>query len=82
MKLARIPRRFFDDHRERDLPTPEVVKSTSMHYWIDLEDPAVPELLSDAEFYRDEMVSGHAEINVFGLRRSADATYNAIKAAQ
>ena len=80
MKLVKIPKRFYQDHIERDLPAPKVVKSTSLHYWINIEDPALSEFLSDAEFYRDEMVSGHADRTVFGLQRSADATYKAIKA--
>ena len=51
MKTVRIPRHFFDDHRWRDLPTPAVRRETRRHYWIDPEDPAVPELVNDAEFY-------------------------------
>ena len=79
MKLTRIPKRFFDDHFERGLPTPPVVKSTSMHYWIDVTDPSVPDLLDDADFYRTEMTNGYAYGTGLGLQRSADATYNAIQ---
>jgi len=79
MKLTRIPKRFFDDHFERGLPTPRVVKSTSMHYWIDVTDPSVPDLLDDADFYRTEMTNGYAFGTGLGLQRSAEATYQAIQ---
>jgi hypothetical protein len=81
MKLVKIPKRFYQDHIERDLPAPQVVKSTSLHYWINIEDPALSEFLSDAEFYKDEMTSGYADRTTFGLQRSAQATYDAIKEA-
>lgn len=51
MRMIRIPQRFLIDHEERDLPTPEVYKVTKRHFWIDLDDPAVAELLDDARFY-------------------------------
>jgi hypothetical protein len=52
--LIRIPRRFYDDHRDRELDTPVAVKATKRHVWIDLNDGHVPELISDAAYYADE----------------------------
>ena len=79
-KLVRIPQRFYIDHSERDLPTPPVVKSTSLHYWIDLNHPATADLLDDAEFYSNEMDQGYYNYMV-GIIRSAEATHKAIKSA-
>ncbi len=78
--LIRVPRHFFDDHWGRELPTPVIQKHTQTHYWIDSEDPALPELLNDAEFYAhphgpDAIGDGGA------LKRSAKATVSAIKKA-
>lgn len=49
----RVPRRFFDDHEARSLPTPEVVHYNKTHYWIKRDDPAIEELRSDAAYYAD-----------------------------
>jgi hypothetical protein len=49
--VVRIPTRFFDDHAERELPTPVVVRETKTHYYIAKDDPAVGELLDDARHY-------------------------------
>ena len=74
----RIPKRFYDDHVERDLPAPIVIKSTTKHYWIDSVGKAVVELLDDAEFYAD---ADGPDVDT-GLRSSARATARAIRAAQ
>lgn len=75
--LIRIPHRFFNDHRDRDLPTPEVVRWTNRHLYIRLDDPATPELLNDAEYYADPWGPDGG----IGLRSSAKATAKAIRAA-
>lgn len=54
MAIVRIPRKFYDDHRCRVLPTPPAVRETKRHVWIDTDDPAVPELLNDAEYHASE----------------------------
>jgi hypothetical protein len=51
--VIRIPRRFFDDHADRALPTPTVHRATRAHVWIDRTDPALAELVNDAAFYAD-----------------------------
>lgn len=62
----RYPRTFYDDHRDRDLPTPAVLRETTRHVWLDTEHPDMPELLSDARFYANPYGP-----DTPGLRRSA-----------
>lgn len=71
-ELIRLPLAFYDDHEARDLDTPAAVKRTKSHVWIDADDPAVPELLNDAEFYAEEYK--YMEPHMFGIGRSAAAT--------
>tara|TARA_B100000282_G_C31631933_1_gene444291 strand:- start:109 stop:429 length:321 start_codon:yes stop_codon:yes gene_type:complete len=52
IRMIRIPKRFYDDHCERDLEAPGIVKETKAHYWV-AEDEHLEELLSDAKFYED-----------------------------
>lgn len=75
MKLIQIPRRFFDDHMERDLDTPEIVKSTRTNYWIRSDDPAIPELRGDADWYTDRFGPGES---CPGLRVAAHALLRAL----
>lgn len=79
MALIRIPQRFYNDHCERDLPTPAVHKATRSHYWIDSQDPALSELYADADFYNDPSHFGDPQL--FGLVMSARATQEAIERA-
>ena len=72
--MIRIPKRFYDDHCERDLEAPEILKETKAHYWI-AADQHLAELLSDAEFYSDYE---HFP-NSLGLITSAIATAKAIE---
>lgn len=78
MNLIKLPTRFFDDHRERDLETPKVVKSTKRHYFIADDDPAIPELLDDAEYYAADICTADFP-ELFGLVSSARATVKALK---
>jgi len=73
--LVRIPKRFFDDHRDRDLPIPAVVKFTQKHYWINSADPAIEELLDDARFYADP---DGPDLQPEGLANAARALLRAI----
>jgi len=77
--MIRIPRRFYDDHVERDLEAPAVLKATKAHYWIDAQSPHIDELLSDADYYADS--AGDMDSHLFGLCASARATARAIRAA-
>jgi hypothetical protein len=78
-ELIRLPKSFFDDHDERGLPCPEVIKTTKPHYWVAPDDPVLAELLSDAEHYCDP--NGPDAEGLGGLKRSAKATVKAIQAA-
>ena len=56
----KITKRFYQDHCERDLPAPDVVKETKNHFFIDAtENEAMAELRSDAWFYADGNIDGH-----------------------
>lgn len=77
--MIRIPKRFYDDHCERDLEAPAVLKEGKAHYWIDALSPHLEELLSDAEYYADSIA--HMDNWLIGICRSADATARAIRAA-
>jgi hypothetical protein len=50
-----IPPKFYDDHVERDLPAPAIIwnKGFGKQYVIAKDDPALPELINDAEYYAD-----------------------------
>ena len=36
--LIKIPTRFYEDHLERDLECPAIIKETKTHYWISADD--------------------------------------------
>jgi hypothetical protein len=59
---VRIPVAFLNDHDQRALPTPTVVKSTARHAWIRRDDPAFAELLDDARFYAEGNVDGVPQV--------------------
>lgn len=42
---------FLEDHRDRGLDTPTVLRETKKHAWIAKSDPALRELVSDARHY-------------------------------
>ena len=50
---VKIPKGFFYDHADRGLDTPVIQHETKRNYWIRQDDPALPELINDAEFYAD-----------------------------
>jgi hypothetical protein len=71
----RLPRQFFYDHKERDLPTPEILHLTIAYVFVDGDDPAIGELINDAEYYADPNGANGGS----ALRRSAIATISAYK---
>lgn len=76
MTAIRLPRMFIEDHHDRGLQTPRIIKVTRRHVWIDPDDPAVPELLSDARYYAD---SFGFDPSYRGLCASARATLSALE---
>ena len=73
-EFVKIPRAFFDDHEERDLPTPVVQHRTKNGILIRRDDPAVPELINDAEHYANDGCDCSP-----ALRMSARWTLTALK---
>jgi hypothetical protein len=71
---VRIPRVFYIDHRERDLPTPAAIGETSRYVVIDRADPALPELIDDARHYADK----HATDAPGWLKNAARALLKAL----
>lgn len=53
-RLVRLPWAFFQDHQDRDLPTPEPVRWNKKSVWVSLDDPNLDELLDDARYYADK----------------------------
>ena len=74
--MIRIPKRFYDDHRERDLDSPVIVKETKTHYWIKKHDEALPELIADARYYDNN--DGGWTPESAGIRRAAGALLRVI----
>ena len=74
-KTIRIPTRFIDDHYDRGLPTPEDASPSDRYAVIKSDDPALPELLSDAEHYAHNGPDSCSR----GLIASAVATVRAIR---
>lgn len=79
--LVKIPQRFLQDHADRDLDTPEIVKITSKHFWISLDDPHTTELYQDAEFYAKPWVDSKPGDGLWGVVVSARATKRALDKA-
>jgi hypothetical protein len=77
-KTIRIPDRFYIDHLERALPTPEDIGDFKNHALIRSDDPALGELLSDAEHYAHPSGPDAAPRGVIA---SAKATVRAIRNA-
>ena len=77
-KLIRIPRAFYDNHVERALPAPEIVRQTKGHYFIDATSEELVELLSDAEYYADPAFEVEFGSHLAALILSARATERAI----
>ena len=75
--VIKLPPKFWLDHAERDLPTPEDVGNAKSYVLVRADDPALPELLNDAEFYADPF--GPDAEWLGGLKASARATIRAIR---
>ena len=80
-KLIKIPKRFYDDHYERDLESPLIVKETKTHYWISSEDEHLEELHSDADYHAIPYIDTHPGDYLWGIVVSARATVKAIEKA-
>jgi hypothetical protein len=76
--IIQIPKRFYDDHVERDLPAPTIVHETGRYYLIRSDDPALPELLNDARYYAN---ANGPDMAPRGLRPAALALIHAVDEA-
>ena len=72
----RIPERFYTDHLERDLDTPEDIGDNARYAVVRSDDPALAELLNDAEFYSHPF---GPDAGPKGVTMSAKATVRAIR---
>jgi len=76
--MIKITHRFYDDHFDRDLEAPPVIRKTKAHYYIDPNHPDMAELLSDARYYVDQLEQGGwPDEYVRGIARSGRALLNA-----
>lgn len=80
MSTIKITKTFYQDHLQRDLPAPPIVKETKSHIWIDADSEHLAALLDDAEAYGHPSWFG-CEFGdyLWGVIRSANATEKAIK---
>jgi hypothetical protein len=53
METVKIGKAFLDDHRDRDLPMPNIVKETKRNYYIqiDWDNEGYADLYSDSMYY-------------------------------
>lgn len=58
MGIIRITKRFYNDHVDRDLSAPDILKESKRYYWIDTSDENFNELHSDAIFYNEMWLEG------------------------
>ena len=72
----RIPERFYTDHLDRDLDTPEDIGDNARYAVVRSDDPALAELLNDAEFYSHPF---GPDAGPKGVTMSAKATVRAIR---
>jgi hypothetical protein len=75
-RTIRIPERFYTDHLERDLDTPDDIGEDKRYAIVRSDDPALPELLNDAEYYAHPFGPDGGPV---GVTMSAKATVRAIR---
>lgn len=68
---VKIPCRFYDDHCDRELPAPPVIKVCSRYYVIDADHPDHDELCNDCDYYAD--VNGPGETGIEWYKTAARA---------
>ena len=81
--MIKIPKVFYDDHCNRDLEAPEIIKETKRHYFINrYPSDYLNELLDDAKYYSTCADQGWDFEGQLGMQSSARATVRAITAYQ
>ncbi len=70
-QLIGVPAIFYDDHMERELPTPVERVRTGNLVWVRLNDRDLAELLNDAEYYAKDVDCAPKYI-IASARRTVD----------
>lgn len=74
-----IPRRFYEDHVERDLPAGRVISQDRSRVLVVCDDEALDDLESDARHYADHAVARDLGPDYAGLCTSARYAVQAIE---
>ncbi len=77
--LVRLPRRFWNDRRDRELPMPKAIAWSKTHVCVSPTDPVLADYLDDAKYYAD-IVRMSGDRDLTGLQASARATVKALTA--
>ena len=77
METVKIGKAFLNDHRDRDLPIPNIVKETKRNYYIEIDwdNEGYADLYSDAEYHSDPK---EFDSHYFGLCMAARAIVKAL----
>ena len=78
MTIKQIPRKFYADHVARGLAAPPSIRETKRHVWVEVEHPAMAEIVDDAEFYA-AMTTGGRDKDIAPFVRAARALLEALK---
>jgi hypothetical protein len=81
-RLVRLPWGFFQDHQDRDLPTPEPVRWNKKSVWVSLDDPHLDDLIEDAEYYGDKNTAPDgdgAEVFHYAAKRLLKAYHDQVE---
>lgn len=74
----RLPKTFWEDHTNRDLPGGKLIKSLATKVDIEATRDELVELASDADYYYESFRDEGSGFCTIGLARSAKATLDAI----
>ena len=80
-RLVRLPWAFFQDHEDRELPTPEPVRWNKKSVWVSLDDPNLDDLIEDAEYYGDKNTAPDgdgAQVFHYAAKRLLKAYHNQV----
>ena len=76
--LIQLPRKFWNDRRDRELPMPKAIGWGGSVVTVDAADRVLTDYLDDAIYYSD-IVRMSGDRDLMGLQTSARATVKAIK---
>lgn len=73
-----LPRRFYEDHEDRELPSGHAVSRSASSVIVEVTDDELKEIRADASHYDWMWTNGGMEKEYFGLCMSARATVRRI----